>query len=370
MRSLAAIFALLAHSPLVSSTVIGDLSYSFSGSSAVVEGKAPNSTAIDIQIPATITYYGFNYPVTEVDNSAFYEDRLNSVNLPDTVVKIGSAAFYRNGLTSVDLGNGLQVIERDAFRDNSLMSLTIPDSVSSIREYAFLDNSLASVLLGNSLVTIDDYAFWNNEIAAIAVPPSVTTIGEYAFSRNRLTSLSIPSSVSAIGEGAFRSNRISSVSFQGDYSPLFDSTIFYSNPLAEVYACETFSEWRNKSFEGIPVTLTKTACVAETPTKPEITVIEVGYEEISLNISVTYDGNRDIVRYDAVCTDGENNVSGTSTNAQVTVGSLSDGTPYSCTATVTNSEGLTSPSSDSTAPVVPKWQPQRFPVWLLYEAAK
>ena len=76
-------------------------------------------------------------PVTTIGKSAFREDKLTSVTIPNSVTSIGEYAFSGNQLTSV----------------------TIPNNVTTIGIAAFAGNDqLTSITIGNN-VTVPDHAF-------------------------------------------------------------------------------------------------------------------------------------------------------------------------------------------------------------------
>ena len=102
-----------------------DIDYPYSGS---------------ITIPAYVIHEGYKYPVTAIDQEAFYEcENLVSVTIPNSVTSIGLAAFAScTRLKSVTLSNSLKIIGRYAFADcKSLRTITIPNSVTTIEDYAF-----------------------------------------------------------------------------------------------------------------------------------------------------------------------------------------------------------------------------------------
>ncbi len=90
------------------------------------------------------------------------QENLQSVTIPDTVVKIGCYAF--RGCSS-------------------LKSVTIPDSVQEIEEEAFSScDSLRSVTLPKCLDEISNGLFQHcTALKSITIPATVTSIGEYAF---------------------------------------------------------------------------------------------------------------------------------------------------------------------------------------------
>lgn len=102
-----------------------DIDYPYSGS---------------ITIPAYVIHEGYKYPVTAIDQEAFYAcENLVSVTIPNSVTSIGLAAFAScTRLKSVTLSNSLKIIGRYAFSDcKSLRTITIPNSVTTIEDYAF-----------------------------------------------------------------------------------------------------------------------------------------------------------------------------------------------------------------------------------------
>jgi uncharacterized repeat protein (TIGR02543 family) len=111
----------------------------------------------DIVIPNEIE----DYPVTGINNRAFYSKGIKSVNLPETLINIGTYAF------------GL----------NDLIKVTIPNSVTTIGMHGFSNNALTKVTFPNSVTTIGDYAFSNNsDLGEVVIPSEQTTIGEEVFS--------------------------------------------------------------------------------------------------------------------------------------------------------------------------------------------
>jgi TolB-like protein len=171
--------------------------------------------------------------VTSIGDNAFSKNQLASVAIPDSVASIGDNAFSKNRLASVAIPNSVTSIGGGVFSENQLVSVAIPNSVTSIGDGAFSKNRLVSVVIGNSVVSIGHSAFFDNEIASVTIGNSVATIGVNAFYGNRLTSVTIPDSVTAIEYGAFWNNQIASVALpansQGDVS-----NIFYS--LGQTYA--------------------------------------------------------------------------------------------------------------------------------------
>ena len=220
----------------------------------------------NLTIPESVTYGGISYPVTSINDWAFFGcSGLTSVTIPNSVTSIGGKAFYGtawynnqpDGLvyagllaykykgtmpsgTNIVLKEGTKGIADSVFEDCfGLTSVTIPNSVTSIGEDAFRGCSgLTSVTIPKSVTEIGDGAFrCCSGLASIKVESgnsvydsrencnaiietatntlitgckntiisnSVTSIGEWAFGKcSGLTSVTIPNSVTSIGEGAF-----------------------------------------------------------------------------------------------------------------------------------------------------------------------
>ena len=107
----------------------------------------------------------------------------------------------------------------------------------------------------------------------------------------------------------------------------------------------------------------------ENPFPPEIISYDYGDRTIILFLTVEYDGGTDITGYEATCTDGTNNFTGTSTSSPITVSGLANDVAYTCTVTATNSVG-TSTASAATDPITPEETATGLPIWLLYQATQ
>ena len=182
-----------------------ELFYSYISETTEAEVNiCPITVSGSVVIPATITYYGKEYPVTRIGAQAFFcNSGLTSVTIPNSVTSIGACAFYGcSGLTSVTIPNSVTSIGAQAFRGcGSLTSVTIPNSVTSIGVYFFADCSgLTSVTIPNSVTSIEGQAFYNcSGLTSVTIPNSVTSIKHNAFyGCSGLTSITIPSSVKYI----------------------------------------------------------------------------------------------------------------------------------------------------------------------------
>ena len=185
----------------------------------------------NVVIPATVTYGGTTYNVTELrsvnyDGSFENCSGLTSVTIPNSVTSIGWYAFSGcSGLTSVTIPNSVTSIENYAFylvrhiiyngtaTGSPWGALLVNGYVED--EFVYADNTKTSLLgyigtdtsvaIPNSVTTIGDYAFaYCRGLTSVTIPNSVTSIGYLAFNGcSGLTSVTIPNSVTSIEYGVF-----------------------------------------------------------------------------------------------------------------------------------------------------------------------
>ncbi len=218
---------------IASATVdtVGNFTYDFSDTdnTAVVTGY--NGTAENVTVPATVSYLGTTYKVTEMNDTFknnttvkavtvsdgiisidYYSflgcTNLTSVTIPDSVTEIGYGAFTGcTGLTTVTIPEGVTQIGYGAFGScSNLTSITIPDSVTKIGLYAFENcTALTSITISDSITSISAGTFKNCKcLASITIPDSVKEIGYGAFMGcAKLTSIKIPDKITSISGDVF-----------------------------------------------------------------------------------------------------------------------------------------------------------------------
>lgn len=130
-----------------------------------------NGTGKNIIIPGQIIFEKSTKPVNIISGSAFKDQLLESVEIPDTVENIYNNAFSGNKLTKIKLPENLETLSSGAFENNKLTSVDFSKS--------------------NNLNRIDKYAFANNDIRSITIPKSVEIIEEDAFRGNERIEITI-----------------------------------------------------------------------------------------------------------------------------------------------------------------------------------
>ena len=181
-----------------------------------------------LNIPAQLK----NMPVTTIGSWSLSSQRLISVTLPASITTIMDGAFFGNQLSSINLRN-VTSIGNSAFSNNLLTSITIPDTVTDIGGGAFSSNYLTTVVIPDGITNIQWGAFSNNRLTSITIPDSVTDIGGTAFSSNNLASLTIGSGVTDIGWGAFMSNELTSVTIPPNVTQI-DVQAFWGNQITSI----------------------------------------------------------------------------------------------------------------------------------------
>ena len=181
---------------------VDGICYKISGNEAAVTSKGDYYDMFfvgysgSVVIPTTVTYNGTTYPVTSIDEMAFYYcTSLTSIDIPNSITKIGSFAFgncpvltsivVESGNPRYDSRNNCKAIIETA--DNTLIAgcknTIIPNSVTAIGEYAFEGcYGLANIVIPNSVTAIGNKAFYNCDgLTSINIPNSVTAIGKGVF---------------------------------------------------------------------------------------------------------------------------------------------------------------------------------------------
>ena len=212
-------------------------------------GKAKN-----VVIPRKIK----NRKVVRIGLDAFYyNEKIISVTIPNTVTSIGGEAFGEcYNLKNIILPNSLKTIGWFAFEYcTKLETIDIPKNVKSIGCGAFSEcDSLTSinvdknnpyykdidgVLFSKSGKRIVAYPFGKPE-TYYEIPSGVTTIDEYLFSYNKkLKYIILPNSVTKIGDGAFEGcAKLTSMEIPGSIKKMGYDIFFGCDSLTEV----TFGE--------------------------------------------------------------------------------------------------------------------------------
>ncbi|MDR0731393.1 MAG: leucine-rich repeat protein [Treponema sp.] len=179
-----------------------------------------NSNMGDLAIPANIRIIranAFNSAgvqkvtlqngITTIEDSAFVNSTLASINFPASIVTLG-AAFGGTQLSSVDLSALETVTEIRGFNNcPNLVSVILPPRLFTLGAGAFEGSGqLANIALPSMVTVIGNRAFKGcAALTDIVLPSGVVSIGDEAFSGSGLVSATFPENLAALGNSAFGS---------------------------------------------------------------------------------------------------------------------------------------------------------------------
>lgn len=246
-----------------------------------------SGTEMDVVIPRTNEE---GLPVTHIGYQAFSGKGINSVYMPDTVIRLGWNAFnscsyltdihlskgltstepYDGGgsvfagctslteidipasvktigedtfrgcsnLTTVTLHEGLTNIGADAFKYcNNMGELVLPRSMQSIGAYALRDCGFTDIIIPDTVKSIGEYAFYNCDgLTGIEIPDSVLSIGDYAFSEcDALVSMELSDNLTSIGKYAFYDSKsLASLTIPDKVRSIGESAFYNCSSLAAI----------------------------------------------------------------------------------------------------------------------------------------
>lgn len=191
----------------------------------------------------SVTIEGSN--LTTIGTGAFFEnDKLTSVNIPESVTSIESLAFAAcENLSSISLPSGLTSISKSLFLScTGLKTIKIPDNVAFIEDFAFSScTGLTEVVIPDNVMQIGASSFANcSSLVSLTLSESLTTIPASAFSGcNNLLSITIPSNVNSIGANGFNCSGLKEIVSESKTPPAISANSFnaanYSNATLWVY---------------------------------------------------------------------------------------------------------------------------------------
>ena len=138
-------------------------------------------------------YEGFSYYETSNENGNFivivnYAFKSGDITIPShiegiPVCEIGSRAFVSSGARRIILPEGIERIGPGAFKNcKNLESITLPNTLIRIDSDAFEFSGIKNVFFGNNLKSIGDCAFsYCDELNNVVLPDSLEHVGSGCF---------------------------------------------------------------------------------------------------------------------------------------------------------------------------------------------
>lgn len=153
-------------------------------------------------IPAYID----DLPVRSIGSLAFAASPIETIQLPDTLVRIENNAFSCcNNLINISFPDSIKYLGTSICNNCSkLKTVKWSKSTTVIKAHSFQNcDSLNEIKNIDNIKTIENYAFFNSGIISFKIPSSVTEIGYYAFAEcHNLKSL-IMTHIPVIAKDAF-----------------------------------------------------------------------------------------------------------------------------------------------------------------------
>ncbi|MCR5585953.1 MAG: leucine-rich repeat protein, partial [Lachnospiraceae bacterium] len=165
--------------------------------------------ATEIEIPKTFISDDTTYSIVGIGKKSFYDSKVTSVVLPESVTYILSFAFAYSDLIKIDLPDTIESIESRAFYNSDLSEMSrLPQNLKVIEESVFYSTELKVIpSFPEGLVTIGSSAFGNcDKLTELPeLPDGLATIGSSAFGNcDKLTELpELPDGLESIGDRAF-----------------------------------------------------------------------------------------------------------------------------------------------------------------------
>ncbi|MDE6042397.1 MAG: leucine-rich repeat domain-containing protein [Muribaculaceae bacterium] len=195
-------------SPIDENTFYLDfIKYKIVDSHLEIVGYDPVEIAENVKPFATVKYNGTTYQTRKIQDFAFENSEIKSIEIPSTVISIGLYAFAGSKLFSVKFPKGLLELRRQSFFGcENLTTISLPSGLKSCAPYAFaLCYSLTSVYFSEGIENIEYNSFCGcYNLKSIQFPSTLKRIYAEAFGWcYNLKTISLSDGIEDISEYAF-----------------------------------------------------------------------------------------------------------------------------------------------------------------------
>jgi len=195
-------------------TTIGEAAFQHLSSKKITHVTIPDTVTVieDRAFCEMWTLESVTFPrnLKTIGVSAFYNNLLTNVSLPESVTSLGSMAFYANKkLEELHLPDGITEMGTEvANASTKIYCGTYSDTAKNMTDHPFADPDAPHLFLqyraDGGLAVVD----YTGAQSSVRIPEGVTEIAREAFQGAIYTnSITIPESVTTIGAAAFESCR-------------------------------------------------------------------------------------------------------------------------------------------------------------------
>ena len=180
--------------------------YLYNGEATVM--KQTETLSGDITIPETVTYNNIEYKVVRIAESAFTQQNVTNITLPNSVIELGEGCFSGcTRLKTVTLPKKITKLPNACFVGcYNLESLTLPEGITELGDGCFnICENIVSITLPKSVTKLGEACFAVcSSLESITLPEGVTEIKDNCFSScSSLKSITLPEGVTEIKDGCF-----------------------------------------------------------------------------------------------------------------------------------------------------------------------
>lgn len=162
-----------------------------------------------VVVPPSITYNNRTLDVVGIGEESFrYDGELESVEMPNSILKIGSYAFQGcNKIKEIVIPNSVvEIASGAASYCDKLENVTLSTALKTIEDNTFIGcGKLKDIVLNEGLIKIGYNAFYGCEsLTLVVIPETVKEIESSAFQNcTNLTSVTLNDNLEILGSGAF-----------------------------------------------------------------------------------------------------------------------------------------------------------------------
>ncbi len=196
------------------------------------EADGTTSYTGHIIIPEIVTYNGETYTVIGLGRCAFYDCRLTTISLPETLEYIGTRAFSCSDITSIVIPDNVTDLgDYSFYLSYYLTDIELGTGVTEIKERTFYKTAIKGIDLGNAITSIGRSAFFGCDLLeSIKLPDSLLSIDQQAFDAcSSLKEVTFGNSLESLGKMAFSNTAVEEIELPNSLVTIMNGSEFYND---------------------------------------------------------------------------------------------------------------------------------------------